>query len=69
MDDSLKRTSELLHRAAETHHAVFAITDGADEDWASWYSDWLVRTSHGRTTTPEGSWRTSRPNEPFPYRP
>ena len=45
MDDRLARVSEVLHRAAETHHVVFAITDGADDDWASWYSDWLVNLS------------------------
>ena len=39
------RVSELLHEAAETHHQVFRITDGADEDWASWYAQWLVTLS------------------------
>jgi hypothetical protein len=24
---------------------VFRISDGADEDWASWYSSWLVDLS------------------------
>jgi hypothetical protein len=24
---------------------VFQIVDGADDDWASWYSDWLVNLS------------------------
>jgi hypothetical protein len=37
--------SKLLHEAAETHHQVFRITDGADDDWASWYADWLTRLS------------------------
>lgn len=32
-------------RAAETHHQVYRITDGADADWASWYADWLTRLS------------------------
>ena len=45
MDDRPARVSEVLHRAAETHHVVFAIADGADADWASWYSDWLVNLS------------------------
>jgi hypothetical protein len=39
------RVAELLHEAAETHHRVYRITDGEDADWASWYSDWLVRLS------------------------
>ena len=41
----LEQLSRLLHQVAETHHVVFAITDGADADWASWYSDWLVNLS------------------------
>jgi hypothetical protein len=32
----------VLHEAAETHHVVFRISDGADDDWASWYADWLL---------------------------
>jgi hypothetical protein len=45
MDDRTARVSELLHEAGETHHQVFRITDGADDDWASWYADWLIRLS------------------------
>lgn len=45
MDDRTSRIRSLLHEAAETHHMVYRITDGADEDWASWYSDWLVNLS------------------------
>ena len=44
-DTKANQVAELLHEAAETHHTVFAITDGADDDWATWYSDWLVRLS------------------------
>jgi hypothetical protein len=32
----------LLEEAAETHHRVYRITDGTDDDWASWYADWLL---------------------------
>jgi hypothetical protein len=39
------QVSGLLHEAAETHHQVYRITDGADDDWASWYSQWLVTLS------------------------
>jgi hypothetical protein len=45
MNDRVRRVSDLLHEAAETHHIVFRITDGADDDWASWYADWLVNLS------------------------
>jgi hypothetical protein len=39
------RIAELLHEAAETHHAVYRITEGDDPDWASWYADWLLDLS------------------------
>jgi hypothetical protein len=45
MSDLPAQISELLHNAAETHHRVYAITDGDDPDWATWYSDWLVNLS------------------------
>ena len=48
MDERATKVSELLHEAGETHHQVFRITDGADDDWASWYSDWLVNHSELR---------------------
>jgi hypothetical protein len=35
----------LLQEAAETHHHVYRITDGTDDDWASWYADWLLELS------------------------
>jgi hypothetical protein len=35
----------LLEEAAETHHRVYRITDGTDEDWASWYAEWLLALS------------------------
>ena len=37
--------ADLLHEVGETHHQVFRITDGADDDWASWYADWLIAHS------------------------
>jgi hypothetical protein len=37
--------AELLQEAAETHHRVYRITDGTDDDWASWYADWLLTLS------------------------
>jgi hypothetical protein len=45
MDERSTKVGELLHEAAETHHQVFRITDGADDDWASWYAQWLVTLS------------------------
>jgi len=43
--DTLEQVSALLHEAGETHHRVFRIVDGADDDWASWYAWWLVNLS------------------------
>jgi hypothetical protein len=45
MDDRATKVSDLLHEAGETHHRVYRIVDGADDDWASWYSDWLINLS------------------------
>jgi hypothetical protein len=45
MEDVTARVAELLHEAGDTHHRVYRIVDGADEDWASWYSQWLITLS------------------------
>ena len=45
MTGTLDQISRLLHEAAETHHRVFRIVDGADDDWASWYAWWLINLS------------------------
>jgi len=45
MTASVEQISDLLHEAGETHHRVFRIVDGADDDWASWYADWLISLS------------------------
>ena len=45
MTATVEQISRLLHEAGETHHRVFRIVDGADDDWASWYADWLVNLS------------------------
>jgi hypothetical protein len=36
---------DVLHTVAETHHVVYGIVDGADDDWASWYAAWLIDLS------------------------
>ena len=41
----LEQITSLLHEAGETHHQVFRIVDGADDDWASWDADWLTNLS------------------------
>jgi hypothetical protein len=45
MTAKLEQISDLLHEAAETHHRVYRIVDGADDDWASWYANWLATLS------------------------
>jgi len=42
MDERTQRVSALLHEVGEVHHVVYRITDGADDDWASFYADWLI---------------------------
>jgi hypothetical protein len=45
MTDREQRIAALLDEVAETHHRVYRITDGTDDDWASWYADWLLDLS------------------------
>ena len=45
MTATVEQISSLLHEAGEIHHRVFRIVDGADDDWASWYADWLINLS------------------------
>jgi hypothetical protein len=45
VDERTARISKVLREAARLHHDVYRITDGADDDWASWYADWLARLS------------------------
>ena len=45
MTGTQEQISQLLREASETHHRVFRIVDGADDDWASWYADWLLNLS------------------------
>src|SRR5207249_12340122 len=40
-----EQIAALLDEAGETHHRVYRITEGTDDDWASWYADWLLRLS------------------------
>jgi hypothetical protein len=42
MNERAVKVQELLHEAAELHPAVFRIVDGVDDDWAPWYTSWLV---------------------------
>ncbi len=44
-DAATTKIAELLHQAGEVHHMVFADTDGNDDDWATFYSDWLLAHS------------------------
>lgn len=43
--DTTTRIAELLHQVGEIHHMVFSDTDGNDDDWATFYSDWLLAHS------------------------
>lgn len=44
-EDAASKIAEILHQVGEVHHMVFADTDGNDEDWATFYSDWLLAHS------------------------
>lgn len=44
-EDAKTAVAGLLQEVGEIHHKVFADTDGADDDWATFYSDWLLAHS------------------------
>lgn len=44
-DDHAMKIAGLLQQAGDVHHQVFADTGGSDEDWATFYSDWLLAHS------------------------
>ena len=45
MTATREQISQLLREVSETHHRVFRIVDGTDDDWASWYAWWLINLS------------------------
>jgi hypothetical protein len=55
MDERAERISELLHEAGEVHHVVYRITDGADDDWASFYVHALVESERALAETAPGA--------------
>lgn len=80
-DDAVSVAAELLHQAGEVHHVYFADVDGNDDDWATFYSEWLLtRTKFsrllGRAPVRSGLTRdlvqldeeyaASKPSEPWP---
>jgi hypothetical protein len=44
-EDRIKTIADLLHQAGETHHVYYADVDGIDDDWATFYSQWLLTRS------------------------
>jgi hypothetical protein len=45
MASTLEQVADLLREAGEIHHRVYRIVEGADDDWASWYAEWLIKLS------------------------
>jgi hypothetical protein len=45
MTSTEEQIRDVLHEVADTHHRVFRIVDGTDDDWASWYAWWLINLS------------------------
>jgi len=45
MPATTEQIISLLHEVGDTHHRVFRMVDGADDDWASWYAWWLINLS------------------------
>jgi hypothetical protein len=45
MASTREQVAGLLTEVGETHHQVYRIVQGADDDWASWYAWWLIELS------------------------
>jgi hypothetical protein len=45
MASTLEQVGSLLLEAGETHHRVYRIVEGADDNWASFYAWWLIELS------------------------
>jgi hypothetical protein len=41
-NDNAEKIAALLHEAGEVHHVYYADVDGNDDDWATFYSEWLL---------------------------
>jgi len=80
-EDAVSAAAELLHQAGEVHHVYYADVDGNDDDWATFYSEWLLTRTNfahlfGRTPVRSGLTRdlvqfdeeyaASAPSEPWP---
>ena len=48
MASTLGQVADLLTEVGETHHRVYRIVEGADDDWASFYAWWLIELSELR---------------------
>ncbi len=81
MDDATSTIAGLLHQAGDVHHMVFSDTDGADDDWATFYSEWLLhhtklaqllgrRPVRGHLTRDlielDERYESEKPSEPWP---
>ena len=58
-EDKIQEVADLLHEAGEVHHVYYADVDGVDDDWATFYSEWLLRRTRlsdilGRTPVRSG---------------
>lgn len=45
MPEDVERIADLLREVADLHHRYYRLTDGADEDWPTFYARWLVHHS------------------------
>jgi hypothetical protein len=44
-DDRIQHIADLLHEVGEVHHVYYGDVDGVDDDWATFYSEWLLSRS------------------------
>ncbi|MEZ4669787.1 MAG: hypothetical protein R3E39_17925 [Anaerolineae bacterium] len=42
MSSVTDQLTDLFRQTGKAHHAAFAATDGADDEWPLWYADYLT---------------------------
>jgi hypothetical protein len=42
MDNLTDQLTVLFEQAGKAHHEAFAATNGTDDEWSSWYADYLL---------------------------
>ena len=51
MEENIQAILNLLQETGQAHHQAFIEVDGADDDWAIWYADYLFGKINDKLNT------------------